>query len=349
MPSTGIPILSTAGSHFGASLSYTELGPPDRITPAGSSFPTSSTAVVHGRIAEKTPCSLTRRAISCVYCPPKSSTTMPPCSAFSGCSTSHLSRVSCTFSAFIPVAPSIPTSTSQSCYSSPTSRGESALSTTLTSRLYFCRPEPCLCAKDLTHCVLPRHNSRHPLPAAGRQRCVRGFLPHSTTIFSNLSCTYTTLSIFFPFKYAATPGFASPSFTTSPCDFPVATFNFPLSLPLTCTTISTSSSFANSALYPGHPTVHSPPVCPSISHNSSARCGVIGASINVRISSTSLRTSGRTPSSAAYAAFVNSIICAIAELKCHRVSKSCVTRRSVWCVFRSRPFSFSVIPSTLLL
>src|SRR5215472_10704605 len=35
------------------------------------------------------------------------------------------------------------------------------------------------------------------------------------------------------------------------------------------------------------------------------------------------------------------MICAIAELKCHRPSKSCVTLRSVWCAFRSSAFSFS--------
>src|SRR6202040_2441574 len=33
---------------------------------------------VHGKTAENTCCSRTRRAISCVYCPPKSNTTTPP-------------------------------------------------------------------------------------------------------------------------------------------------------------------------------------------------------------------------------------------------------------------------------
>src|SRR5215471_9820982 len=35
------------------------------------------------------------------------------------------------------------------------------------------------------------------------------------------------------------------------------------------------------------------------------------------------------------------MICAIAELKCHLPSKSCVTLRSVWCAFLSSAFSFS--------
>src|SRR3984893_19508375 len=73
----GTPKARTSGSHTGALGSYTELGPPDRTSPAGSSFRISSTAAVHGRMAEKTCCSRIRRAISCVYCPPKSSTTIP--------------------------------------------------------------------------------------------------------------------------------------------------------------------------------------------------------------------------------------------------------------------------------
>src|SRR5580693_8397815 len=48
--------------------------------PTGSSARISSIFAVHGRIAENTCCSRMRRAISCVYCPPKSSTTIPPSS-----------------------------------------------------------------------------------------------------------------------------------------------------------------------------------------------------------------------------------------------------------------------------
>src|SRR5277367_353185 len=77
MPSTGTPSCSTWGSHIGASLSYTELGPPDKTTPTGSSERISSSFAVHGKTAENTCCSRMRRAISCVYCPPKSSTTIP--------------------------------------------------------------------------------------------------------------------------------------------------------------------------------------------------------------------------------------------------------------------------------
>ena len=35
MPSTGVPIWSTAGSDFGAPLSETLLGPPERMMPTG--------------------------------------------------------------------------------------------------------------------------------------------------------------------------------------------------------------------------------------------------------------------------------------------------------------------------
>src|SRR5271154_4447429 len=45
--------------------------------PTGSSARISSSFAVHGKTAENTCCSRMRRAISCVYCPPKSSTTIP--------------------------------------------------------------------------------------------------------------------------------------------------------------------------------------------------------------------------------------------------------------------------------
>src|ERR1700730_3815250 len=78
MPNTGTPIDNTPVSHGGAPASYTEFGPPDNTTPAGSNFRISSTLAVQGSIALNTCCSRIRRAISCVYCPPKSSTTIPP-------------------------------------------------------------------------------------------------------------------------------------------------------------------------------------------------------------------------------------------------------------------------------
>src|SRR5713101_5712248 len=78
MPSTGTPSASTAGSQAGAPASYTELGPPESTTPTGSNLRICATLAVQGRIALNTCCSRMRLAMSWVYCPPKSSTTMPP-------------------------------------------------------------------------------------------------------------------------------------------------------------------------------------------------------------------------------------------------------------------------------
>src|SRR5262249_44644497 len=52
------------------------------MMPAGSYERISSRLAVHGTIALNTCCSRMRRPISCVYCPPKSSTTTPPSSDF---------------------------------------------------------------------------------------------------------------------------------------------------------------------------------------------------------------------------------------------------------------------------
>src|SRR3984885_1069626 len=98
MPRTGTPSCSTLGSHTGASLSYTELGPPDKTIPTGSSPRISSSLAVQGKIAENTCCSRIRRAISCVYCPPKSSTTIP-CRVLTV--TPPLSRVAIVFAPLI--------------------------------------------------------------------------------------------------------------------------------------------------------------------------------------------------------------------------------------------------------
>src|SRR5580704_12856422 len=65
-------------SHRGAEVSYTEFGPPESTIPTGSNLRICSIPAVQGRIALNTCCSRIRRAINCVYCPPKSSTTMPP-------------------------------------------------------------------------------------------------------------------------------------------------------------------------------------------------------------------------------------------------------------------------------
>src|ERR1019366_3629960 len=78
MPRTGTPKDNTPGSQCGAPASYTEFGPPDKTIPAGSYLRICSTVAVQGRMALNTCCSRIRRAINCVYCPPKSSTTMPP-------------------------------------------------------------------------------------------------------------------------------------------------------------------------------------------------------------------------------------------------------------------------------
>src|SRR5437763_7818335 len=75
MPSTGTPSSSSAGSSGGAPSSYTEAGPPDRITPLGRRRSTSSRPTWWGSSSENTPHSRTRRAISWEYCPPKSRTT----------------------------------------------------------------------------------------------------------------------------------------------------------------------------------------------------------------------------------------------------------------------------------
>src|ERR1700731_3327370 len=99
IPSTGTPSDNNFGSHLGASGSYTELGPPDSTTPTGSSFISSPIDVVHGKMDENTCCSRIRRAINCVYCPPKSSTTTPPSSA------SILPTWSCTGFAVLAITP----------------------------------------------------------------------------------------------------------------------------------------------------------------------------------------------------------------------------------------------------
>src|SRR5690625_6295811 len=74
MPSTGTPASNSAGSTAGASVAYTEAGPPERMIAAGSLASMSATGMVCGTIREYTCASRTRRAISCAYCAPKSTT-----------------------------------------------------------------------------------------------------------------------------------------------------------------------------------------------------------------------------------------------------------------------------------
>src|SRR5947208_14939335 len=76
MPSTGTPSPKTREFATGASLSYTDDGPPERMIPAGEYLRISSILALQGRTTEKTFCSRTRRAISCEYCAPKSRTTI---------------------------------------------------------------------------------------------------------------------------------------------------------------------------------------------------------------------------------------------------------------------------------
>src|SRR5437868_793344 len=63
-----------AGSTCGASCAYTEAGPPLRIRACGFRARTCSGVTVCGTSSEKTRHSRTRRAISCEYCPPRSTT-----------------------------------------------------------------------------------------------------------------------------------------------------------------------------------------------------------------------------------------------------------------------------------
>src|SRR3954454_24578019 len=63
-----------AGSTCGASCAYTEAGPPLRISACGLRARTCSGVTVCGTSSEKTRHSRTRRAISCEYCPPRSTT-----------------------------------------------------------------------------------------------------------------------------------------------------------------------------------------------------------------------------------------------------------------------------------
>src|SRR3954471_13945800 len=74
MPSTGTPASNRAGSTNGAPAAYTDDGPPDRMIAAGSFARRSWTDAVCGTISEYTLASRTRRAMSCAYWAPKSTT-----------------------------------------------------------------------------------------------------------------------------------------------------------------------------------------------------------------------------------------------------------------------------------
>src|SRR5580700_11928135 len=76
MPSTGTPSSKMRRSAGGASLSYTDHGAPESTMPTGAQLLTSSSEAVQGSTMEKTFCSRMRRAMSCVYCAPKSRMTI---------------------------------------------------------------------------------------------------------------------------------------------------------------------------------------------------------------------------------------------------------------------------------
>src|SRR5215471_12194385 len=74
MPSTGTSTSYSAGSIEGASSTWTDAGPPERMMPFGRRASISDSGIVRGTISEYTCASRTRRAISCAYCAPKSTT-----------------------------------------------------------------------------------------------------------------------------------------------------------------------------------------------------------------------------------------------------------------------------------
>ena len=77
MPSTGTPAPSSSGGpggSGGAPSEYTDAGPPDKMMALGLRASISVTGMVAGTISEYTWHSRTRRAISCAYWAPKSTT-----------------------------------------------------------------------------------------------------------------------------------------------------------------------------------------------------------------------------------------------------------------------------------
>src|SRR2546429_5737224 len=74
MPSVGMPSSNSEGSSRGAPSAYTEAGPPDRISAEGLRLRRSSTDERCETSSEYTRASRTRRAISCEYWPPRSTT-----------------------------------------------------------------------------------------------------------------------------------------------------------------------------------------------------------------------------------------------------------------------------------
>src|SRR6059058_849085 len=74
MPSVGTPRVRTSRATRGALSAYTDAGPPERINACGLRARTCCAVIVCGTSSEYTRHSRTRRAISCAYCPPRSTT-----------------------------------------------------------------------------------------------------------------------------------------------------------------------------------------------------------------------------------------------------------------------------------
>src|SRR6478672_8940053 len=74
MPSVGMPSPKIFASILGAPSAYTDAGPPERISATGLRRLISSALARYETSSEYTRASRTRRAISCEYCPPRSTT-----------------------------------------------------------------------------------------------------------------------------------------------------------------------------------------------------------------------------------------------------------------------------------
>src|SRR5215218_1479730 len=74
MPSVGTPSSKMRGSTCGAPSAYTDAGPPERTSATGFRRRSSSADARCDTSSEYTRASRTRRAISCEYCPPRSTT-----------------------------------------------------------------------------------------------------------------------------------------------------------------------------------------------------------------------------------------------------------------------------------
>ena len=79
MPSTGMPSSNISLSQCGESAQYTLFGPPVRMMPIGAISRTAAAEISPARTIDSTPHSRTRRAISSLYCPPKSRISKSSC------------------------------------------------------------------------------------------------------------------------------------------------------------------------------------------------------------------------------------------------------------------------------